>query len=345
MNNPLISIVILNWNGKHHLVHCLGSLAKISYKPVEVIVVDNHSSDGSQAIVRSKFPWVKLVENKKNLGYSAGNNVGIRASRGTYVFILNNDTEVEKSFLEPLVAACQSDTTIGCIQPKLLYASNHHLLNAVGSYLTSTGFLYHYGYRKPQSRLQYNRRIHIYSAKGAAMLLRKSALTKVGLFDEDFFIYFEETDLCHRLWLAGYTVVYEPTSVVYHHEAVDTHKQMQEFTITYLSFRNRIASFLMNLHWINATKILSVLLVIYAALILFYLATLRPQLAWAIVLAGVWNIRHIRLTLGKRDHVQTQVRKRSDRELFRSIKRNPPVVYYYYLFTTLKNFRYEKAVS
>ncbi|KKS90126.1 MAG: hypothetical protein UV66_C0008G0001, partial [Candidatus Woesebacteria bacterium GW2011_GWA1_43_12] len=130
-----------------------------------------------------------------------------------------------------------------------------------------------------------------------------------------------------------------------HHEAVDTHKQMQEFTITYLSFRNRIASFLMNLHWINATKILSVLLVIYAALILFYLATLRPQLAWAIVLAGVWNIRHIRLTLGKRDHVQTQVRKRSDRELFRSIKRNPPVVYYYYLFTTLKNFRYEKAVS
>ena len=345
MNNPLISIVILNWNGKHHLVHCLGSLAKISYKPVEVIVVDNHSSDGSQAIVRSKFPWVKLVENKKNLGYSAGNNVGIRASRGTYVFILNNDTEVEKSFLEPLVAACQSDTTIGCIQPKLLYASNHHLLNAVGSYLTSTGFLYHYGYRKPQSRLQYNRRIHIYSAKGAAMLLRKSALTKVGLFDEDFFIYFEETDLCHRLWLAGYTVVYEPTSVVYHHEAVDTHKQMQEFTITYLSFRNRIASFLMNLEWFQVIKIFPILFGIYGCLVVYYLVRLRPSVAWAIVSAILWNVQHIALTLKKRRYVQLYIRRRRDKELFQYIKHDPPLIYYYYLFTTLKNFRYEKAIQ
>ncbi len=345
MKNPLVSIVILNWNGKNHLTRCLGSLSKMSYKPVEVIVVDNHSSDGSQAVVRNKFSWVRLIENKENLGYSGGNNVGIRASRGRYIFILNNDTEVDKNFLEPLVSVCEADTAIGCIQPKLLYASNHHLLNAVGSYLTSTGFLYHYGYRKSQSRLQYNRRIPIYSAKGAAMLLRKEALARVGLFDEDFFIYFEETDLCHRLWLAGYTVVYEPTSVVYHHEAVDTHRQMQEFTITYLSFRNRIASFLINLEWFQIVKILPVLLSIYVLLVVYYLVRLRPTLAWAIVSAIGWNIRNLGKTLKKRKYVQSTIRKRSDKDLFRSIKCDPPVVYYYYLFTTLKNFRYEKAIQ
>lgn len=344
MKNPLVSIVILNWNGKKHLARCLRSLAKITYKPVEIIVVDNNSSDGSQGLVKKEFPSVKLIASRKNYGYSGGNNVGIRASRGKYILILNNDTEADMNFLEPLVAACEEDPTIGCIQSKLLYASNHHLLNAVGSFLTSTGFLYHYGYRKPQSRLQYNRRITIYSAKGAAMMLRKSALATVGLFDEDFFIYFEETDLCHRLWLAGYTVVYEPTSVIYHHEAVDTHKQMQEFTITYLSFRNRIASFLMNLNWVQAVKILFVLMVIYVLLTLFYLLTLRPNLAWAIISAILWNAQHIKGTLTKRANVQTRIRRRSDKEIFRSIKRDPAVVYYYYLFTTLKNFRYEKAI-
>jgi len=345
MKNPLVSIIILNWNGKKNVIRCLRSLQKITYTPVEMIVVDNNSSDGSQELVKKKFPWVRLIKNKKNYGYSGGNNIGIRASCGKYVFILNNDTEVEKNFLQPLVKRCESDLTIGCIQPKLLYATNHNLLNAVGSFFTSTGFLYHYGYRKPSSRAQYNRPMQMYSAKGAAMLLRKSALEKVGLFDEDFFIYFEETDLCHRLWLAGYTVMYEPTSIIYHWEAIDTHKQMQEFTITYLSFRNRISSFLMNLEWVNAVKIFSVLGVIYLCLMVYYLIKFRPRISWAILLSIAWNIQHIKMILKKRNHVQNYIRIRSDDDIFSHIKRNPPLIYYYYLFTTLKNFRYEKAIQ
>lgn len=345
MKNPLVSIIILNWNGKENLTACLTTFKKVSYKPIEIIVVDNNSSDGSQELVRKKFPSVRLIANKKNYGYSGGNNIGIRASRGKYVLILNNDTKVAKNFLEPLVQKCELDKNVGCIQPKLLYATNRKLLNAVGSFLTSSGFLYHYGYRKSALRPQYNRPLQIFSAKGAAMLLRKSALTNVGLFDEDFFIYFEETDLCHRLWLAGYTVWYEPTSVMYHWEAIDTHKQMQEFTITYLSFRNRISSFLINLEWTNAVKILFVLGVIYVCLMVYYFVKLRLSFSWAIFLSIVWNVQHLPLTLKKRYHVQQYIRVRSDADLFGYIKRDPPVIYYYYLFTTLKNFRNEKPIQ
>ncbi len=345
MKNPLFSIIILNWNGKKNVIRCLHSLGKITYKPVEIIVVDNNSTDGSPEFVRRKFPDIRLIVNRKNIGYSGGNNVGIRASKGKYLFILNNDTEVKKNFLQSLVKKCEDDISIGCIQPKLVYATNHNLLNAVGSFFTSTGFLYHYGYRKSSSRAQYNRPMQIYSAKGAAMLLRKSAIAKVGLFDEDFFIYFEETDLCHRLWVGGYTVMYEPMSVVYHWEAVDTHKQMQEFTITYLSFRNRISSFLMNLEWGSAFKILSILGIIYTCLMIYYLIKLRPRVSWAIFLSIVWNMQHIPLTLKKREHVQSYIRIRSDADIFPTIKRDPPVIYYYYLFTTLRNFRHEKAIA
>ena len=328
--NTLVSIVILNWNGKSNVEQCLKSLQRISYKPVEIIVVDNASSDGSTDFVKKYFPSVRVISLKKNVGYSGGNNAGIRASRGKYVLILNNDTEVNKRFLESLVNRMELDTSIGCIQPKLLYVSDKNLLNAVGSFFTSTGFLYHYGYRKQSSRKQYNRSMKIYSAKGAAMLLRKSALEKIGLFDEDFFIYFEETDLCHRLWLAGYTVIYEPMSVVYHKEAVDTHKQMQEYTITYLSFRNRICSFLMNLDWNHVVSVLPMLLSIYIFLVFYYLVSFRPVLSWAVISSIVWNIQEFKKTLKKRHHVQRDIRSVSDSDLFVSIKRDPSPIYYYY---------------
>lgn len=344
MKKPLISIVILNWNGKDNLTTCLQSFKKVTYKPIEIIVVDQNSSDGSQNMLKKHFPNIKLISNKDNRGYSGGNNIGIRASKGEYVLILNNDTIVDPKFLEPLIRECEIDIQIGCIQPKLLYASDHKMLNAVGSFFTSTGFLYHYGYRKLQSKVQYNKQLRIFSAKGAAMLLRKSALKKVGLFDEDFFIYFEETDLCHRLWLGGYTVIYEPKSVVYHCEAIDTHKQMQEYTITYLSFRNRISSFITNLELFNLSKILMVLGFVYLGLMFYYLVKFRLEISWAILMSIFWNIKNIGLILKKRSHVQRKIRKLSDEELFKVIKHNPPLIYYYYLFTTLKNFHHEKAI-
>ncbi len=333
--HPLISVVILNWNGREHLIRCLRSFSRVTYQPLEIIVVDNNSSDDSAKIVQKKFPDVRLVRNKTNRGYSGGNNNGIRASRGKYIFILNNDTEVEKSFLEPLVKLMEVDSSIGCVQPKLVYGDEHSLLNAVGSYFTSSGFLYHYGYRKDARDPKYNTRLTIYSAKGAAMMLRRSAIDRVGTFDEDFFIYFEETDLCHKLWLAGYKVIYEPLSVVYHYEAVDTHKQMRNSFIMYLSYRNRIASYLKNLSVPSILRLFPVLCLFY-----FFSCALYPT---AVLRALVWNIWMFPKTMNKRRLVQ-RGRKLDDTTLFQTIWRDPPLIYYYYLFKSLKFYRHEPSL-
>ncbi len=341
---PLVSVVILNWNGKQHLLRCLTSLAKATYRPVEIIVVDNNSTDGSADVVRTRFPNVRVIQEKENRGYSGGNNDGIAKSRGKYIFILNNDTEVERGFLEPLVAILESDPSVGCVQPKLVYGDRRRLLNAVGSYLTSTGFLYHYGYRKDASLPQYNRRLTIYSAKGAAMLLPKSALDRVGTFDEDFFIYFEETDLCHRLWLAGYRIVYEPAAVIYHYEAVDTHRQMENSRIMYLSYRNRIASFIKNLSLVSLLALLPALLVVYGFLFLVYVVTGQWATAGTLISAIGWNISILPVMITKRRFIQKNIRKRTDTEIFRFIRRSPPLLYYYFLFTSLEFFTHEPSL-
>lgn len=341
----LVSVVVLNWNGKNHLETCLNSLEKVLYRPLEIIVVDNNSTDGSAEMARKHFPKVRIIQNKKNIGYSGGNNIGIKESKGEYVFILNNDTEVDKNFLNPLVSIMNNDATVGCVQPKLLYGINHNLLNAVGSYLTSTGFLYHYGYRKNSKLKQYNIPLLIYSAKGAAMLLRKSALKNVGLFDEDFFIFFEETDLCHRLWLVGYKVMYEPESIVYHFEAVDTGRQMGDYTRNFLSLRNRLCSYLKNLEALNVFKILSILLIIYALSFVYYSLRLRLDLSFAVPASILWNIARLPNTLKKRYNIQNKIRKVKDEKLFKIIKKDPPLRYYYYLFfDNLKNFQNEKYI-
>lgn len=339
---PLVSVVILNWNGRKHLLKCLISLEKVTYKPLEVIVVDNHSTDDSVFSVKKKFPWVKLVVNSVNRGYSGGNNDGINEAKGTFVFILNNDTEVDKNFLEPLVDVMK-DSTVACVQPKLVYGDKRTMLNAVGSYFTSTGFLYHYGYRKNIHIPQYNRRLTIYSAKGAAMLLRKSAIDKVGFFDEDFFIYFEETDFCHRLWLSGYKIVYEPTSVIYHYEAVDTHKQMKNARIMFLSYRNRIASFIKNLSTAWLIRILPALFIEYIFLSFVYLLRRDWKTSLVMYSAIVWNILMLPKMLTKRKAIQA-LRTMSDMELFDTIRRDPPIRYYYYLFTGLQNYRHEPSL-
>lgn len=338
----LVSVVILNWNGKKHLLKCLASLKSITYKPVEVIVVDNNSSDDSVSAVKKNFPWVKIIANAENRGYSGGNNDGIAASRGEFVFILNNDTEVGKGFLEPLVSV-MNDPTVACVQPKLVYGDKRTMLNAVGSYFTSTGFLYHYGYRKNTNTSQYNHRMTIYSAKGAAMMLRKSALSQVGLFDEDFFIYFEETDLCHRLWLAGFKVVYEPRSRIYHYEAVDTHREMKNSKIMYLSYRNRIASFIKNLSLPSLFRLLPILVVEYVFLSFVYLMQRDWRTSIAMYGAFIWNIGKLKNMIRKRAVIQKN-RVITDKELFGTIWRDPQFVYYYYLFSGLQHYSHEPSL-
>ena len=236
--NPLVSIIILNWNGKRWLKGCLPTIRRVKYEPIEVIVVNNGSTDDSASFLHNNFPEVKVVEIKKNVGYAAANNIGVKNASGEYVLLINNDTKVTANFLKPLVDALEKDQSIGVIQPQVRSLINTRLLDSVVSYLTSTGFMYHFGYMKPWKNKKYQKRMYGFSIKGACFMMRRKEYINLGGLDEDFVCYVEESDLCYRVWLSGKKVMYEPGSIMYHWGGGDMQVMTKDEVTMVRSYRN-----------------------------------------------------------------------------------------------------------
>jgi len=337
----LVSLIILNWNGKHFLNDCLKSVSRIKYKPLEVIVVDNNSTDGSQEFVKKNYPKFKLIENKENFGFAEGNNIGFRASKGEYVMFLNNDTKVEPDFINFLIDDFKTDKKIGCLQPQMRVMKDRKILDEAGSFMSFTGFLYHYGYRKSYKLEKYNKKREIFSAKGACIIFPRKVLDKIGVFDKDFFIFFEETDLCFRVWLAGYTVMYEPKSVIYHFVGGDTsssNKYNYERRM-YLTFKNMNLSYIKNFGTKNFLTIYPIFFTVQFCVILYSIVKLRFGVVGAIFRAYLWNLLNLKSTLIKRKKIQHKLRKVSDSSLNKHIKLSPRLSYYYYsLFKTTEEY-------
>lgn len=327
--NPLVSVIVVNWNGKEYLSKCLSSLGKIFYKNTEIIVVDQNSSDGSQLLVKTKYPKVRLIENKENTGYVGGNNLGVSKAKGKYILILNNDIEVERNFLEPLVNTFETNPNLGCAQPKAINLREKGKLDGGGSFFTRTGFLYHKGYMDKASSPEYNRRYPVYSVKGAYMMTRKDLWNKLGGLDPDFFIYFEESDYCGRVWLSGHTVEYIPQSVVYHWGGGDTNEERKKrlALIQYRSYKNRICSYLKNLSLAKLIIVLPLHLALCQAAVLFYLVA-DFRVSFTIEKAILWNIFNINKTFKKRKKIQSNFRKVEDKEIFKTTEINPGLFYY-----------------
>lgn len=323
-------MLIVNWNGKAYLEKCLLSLSKISYKNIEIIIVDQNSTDGSIELVRKKFPNVKLICNPDNTGYVGGNNLAAANAQGKYMIILNNDIEVEEDFLEPLVTSFEKDSKLGVAQPKAINIRRRGALDGGGSFLTWTGFLYHKGYLQKANNPEYEKEYPVYSVKGAYMMTRRDLFLKLGGLDRDFFIYFEETDYCARVWLSGHTVMYLPSSIVYHWGGGDTSQDWKKrfALIQYRSYRNRICSYIKNLSGNNLSLILPIHLVVCQMAALFYLTTGNWQTSGAIEKAIGWNILHLSSTLRKRKYIQEELRKVSDDSFFSKIKYEADMQYY-----------------
>jgi GT2 family glycosyltransferase len=319
MKNPLVSLVIVNWNGKQYLQECLKSIEKSSYKKLEIIVVDQGSKDGSQDIIRKDFPQVKLIQNKQNTGYVGGNNLGVSKSRGEYVFILNNDVILESNTIQPLINYLEKNPDVGCLQPKAINLRNKNKIDGAGSFFTSTGFLYHKGYLDDASKAEYSKIYPVYCVKGAYMLFRRSLFLKLGGLDKDFFIYFEESDFCGRIWLAGYKVMYVPLSNIYHCGGGDTREDWDRrfALVQYRSYRNRICSYMKNLSFPALFKIMPVHFAFCFLASLYYLFRFEFQMVAAIYKAMLWNLLHLREALQKRAIIQKQYRTISDKEIFR----------------------------
>jgi GT2 family glycosyltransferase len=233
---PLISVIILNWNGKEYLYSCIQSVKRQTYLNIETILVDNASADDSVEYIKKFFSDLRLIINPENIGYGGGNNRGIREAKGRYIFILNSDTEIEKDCLELLWECVETDQKIGVTTPKILLYDRRDTIDAAGLTIYPDGLSIGRGRLEPQEK--YNQIEEVFAGSGCASLFRKEMLEEIGLFDEDFFAYAEDTDLGWRARLAGWKAYYEPEAIVYHHHS----KKFGTYSSTkaFLVERNRI---------------------------------------------------------------------------------------------------------
>jgi len=244
---PFCSIIVLNYNGKELLKDCFSSLRRINYpkERYEVIMVDNGSEDNSIEYVKKNFPWVKILALDKNYGFAEGNNKGINVAKGEYIVFLNNDTKVDKNWLIELVKVASSDEKIGIVGSKVLNFYNPKIIEYAGGYLDILGSPFHRGLNEIDKG-QYDRIEEVFYVLGSSLLIKRNVLKKLKYcFDPSYFLYFEETDLCWRVKLLGYKVVYVPSSIVFHKGGV-TASKLKEKAIYYL-YKNKILSFKKNL--------------------------------------------------------------------------------------------------
>jgi GT2 family glycosyltransferase len=212
--SPLVSVVIPNWNGARLLRPCLDSLRRQTYRPLEVIVVDGASQDGSQELVRREYPEARLVALPRNLGFAGNGNAGIRAARGEIVALLNNDATAEPDWIEQLVRGFD-DPRVGSCASKMLLADRPGVLNAAGDFFGRNGLPGNRGVWEPD-RGQYDASEEVFGACAGAVAYRRVMLDDIGLFDERLFYQCEDVDLAFRAQLAGYRCRYVPNARVYH---------------------------------------------------------------------------------------------------------------------------------
>ncbi len=235
-DSPLISVVVLNWNGQQVVEKCLNSLREQTYDPLELIVVDNASTDGSAELVRKRFPDVKLLINGKNLGFGGGNNVGIRVSQGRYIMMLNNDTRLDPNCIEELKRGIEKNARYGACASKILLEYEEDLIDAAGIVVCPDGLSIGRGRLERGDR--YNEEAEVFFASDCACLYRSEMLEDIGLYDEDFFAYADETDMGWRAQLAGWKCMYNPRAIVYHFHSASsgTYSPFKAFLVE----RNRI---------------------------------------------------------------------------------------------------------
>lgn len=218
MSKPLVTVVIPNWNGIAHLPVCLDALRAQSYNPVEVIVVDNASTDGSQALIAEQYPEVCLVALPENRGFTGACNAGIRAAHGEIVILLNNDTAAAPNWIAEVAAAFERHPEAGMIASKMLLFDQRDTLHTAGDIFRLDGMPGNRGVWQ-QDGPDYSREEYVFSACGGSAAYRRSMLAAIGLLDDDFFFSCEDVDLGWRAQLAGWKCVYAPSAIVYHHLA------------------------------------------------------------------------------------------------------------------------------
>ena len=233
-SNPLVSIIILNYNAGKLLLNCIDSVFKSTYQNFEVIVVDNLSTDNSHVRCKEKFEKIQLIENKENLGYCEGNNIGIRNANGEFIIILNPDTVVEPNWLNHLMFAYNKFGE-GLYQPKFFSLNEKLVLQSTGNMLHIFGF----GFARDKGKIDDEKMESVEKinyASGTCLFTSKIVLDKIGLLDPFLFLYHDDLDLGWRAAHIGINSFYVPKSIIYHAESYSIKWSSKKF---YWLERNR----------------------------------------------------------------------------------------------------------
>lgn len=296
--------MVLNYNGLKWLRICLPSFEKSIPHNVSVYVIDNGSNDDSIKYVRSNFPKIKTLRLKRNLGFANAYNRAILQVNAEYVLLLNNDTRVlTRSCISRLVKRLESDHTVAACGCKLVKMDNHSILDSVGV----MGIKYWRGFvdigKDQYDLLQYDKPITPFAVCGAAMLIRRSAFIRVKGFDEKFYSYVEDVDLCWRLRLIGFSIVYEPTVKIAHFFSGSQSNPSIDIYKFYLSHRNTLRTIIKNC----GSSITSAIghYSLYTLLLTLGFLILQPLKAVAILKGLAWNLQNLGDTLTLRQEIET----------------------------------------
>ena len=240
-SNKLVSIIIVNWNGLLHLQQCLPAIYGQTYRDFEVIIVDNGSTDQSTSWVAANYPLVQVIKNKNNLGFAAANNIGINIAQGQYLVTLNNDTRPEPTWLAELVQGLIAPN-IGMVASKMLIWDTPSVMDSAGVEVDWAGFGWNRGWKQPAS--SWNESHEVFGPCAGAALYRREMLSEIGLFDEDFFAYYEDIDLAWRAQLAGWKCWYAASAQVLHKHSA-TGQLLNRYKI-FLLHRNRLWTIVKN---------------------------------------------------------------------------------------------------
>lgn len=243
---PLVSVIVLNWNGKHLLERCLPSVLGQDYGDYEVVLFDNGSTDGSPEWVTTRFPSVRMLRSDENVGFSRGNNEAIRATSSPFVVLLNNDADPAPNWLGELIAAAASDPSVGMCASKMVRADDPTVMDTCGIEVDRAGIGWDRYSGEPE-RTEEQAPYEIFGPCGGAALYHREMLDQVGLLDEDYFIYYEDIDLAWRAQRAGWRCLYVPSARVVHRHS-GTVGERSPFK-QYLLGRNKLWTIVKNYAW------------------------------------------------------------------------------------------------
>tara|TARA_Y100000996_G_C22552795_1_gene654357 strand:- start:2380 stop:3408 length:1029 start_codon:yes stop_codon:yes gene_type:complete len=308
--DPLVSIIILNYNAGELLLNCVESIKKSTYSNLEILVVDNISSDNSQIKCKEKFPEIKLIQNNKNFGYCEGNNIGIKNAKGEFIVILNPDTLVEPNWLEKLFSAYNKYGE-GLYQPKHLSMNEKSVFMSAGNMFHVFGF----GYAREKGnkdKKQFEEIEEIGYASGTCLFTSSKIFEKVGLLDPFIFLYHDDLDLGWRAAHLGIKSYYVPSSIIYHAESYSLKWSPEKF---FWLERNRKYCLLTHYSKETYAKLRPTLLIIDLIVWTFYIS---KGLLWSKIRAELSIIKNRKKIKDKYEELESK-KIIPDKELIKTL--------------------------